>query len=931
MPEILDSPAEVGSIASGSDSSQEELSIPRDSYTALRLFNSTAEQVDQDSRVTIIGPYPVDWIKRNKESWGRKRFAMMKQALPQMTNTLKKFTRYDSSSRDSIEQLNSEIISQLDLSPSTTHASDIDEVGSNGDEDDTDDNARDDEERFDGSVSDYSGSHEDDNNSADEGSPQVSNGIMNHSASTLQHTSSGTSFSKRYLLHNVTEEEDEEGDTQMELQKTGEGIDIPDTYRPPMPHAANSSATSTSHSSSYVTAQSSLNGSAVDLSAITVEPGLQAAENYSIPGDSDDDKNESDSPGAETPKVSNDFQSEHPDSSQKRRSIYTVKDNDNEDARSFNESTTTITPKPSRSGLAVSTTTTNNDLSNSNTNTTTQPSTIKDYLNSLLELDSSSEAGGMEEGGIGKKVVRISTGNHHTAPLRYGKYLTDTVTNTVGQAVGTTAGITKRGIEFGASGVSRGGRGLKKGGSKLMNVSAKKILRRKTEGEIVRIDKLLVAVKMTSSRYLPPDFNEMEPVETRLLERWKEYIVVARNTGNDANPILLQFYTTRNIAKIEDSKAAPKSKWDVRLGPEFQVNLFSSLDKSLALWKPTDKGTYIYLFQTRSNYSALAWLAFLAGVIGTRRENIVHLSIPDLGVKTDVNLPTREIKKLLREKPPENVKLSELDSYIASPSRPASMLFHQSLESVHEVDYLRQRVENEWKGKVKLGLVWRRYDRLEWVYDVNESQFQSSWAMARTHHLELRPKTSYARPVVFEDGKHMIEPSPVEGFLTRHSSWSGESKHNKLFFRKTYLHTHDNLLFYCRAMKAVPPFPEGYDRNVDSVESFARDMPTYFEVQPFCVDPVTGMPEWLKNNLTREQFEARDKAALFEIQRRVICIERSDGFLDLRDISSITPINSRGEDGEDEDDEENSNDESETSNDHNSKYFIVYISMYVLH
>lgn len=828
-----------------------EPELPRNSYTALRLYNSTPEQADRDSRVTIIGPIPTDWIRRNKDSWGSRKYLRMRQVLPHMSNTLRRITKVNRS-QDSIQQLNSEAINHLELSPTTTTTSSADNDEEWSDVDENEEVERQEED------------HVEDSGSSEEDEWDRSNGILG--SDTLLSQSS----SKRYLLHNVTEEEDERNDSAGEAEDVSRSSPIPAENRPTL--ATVPIASSNSYSS-YVTAYQSFNSSVDDIP--NRDETFSAHEYFS----GDEDEDEAEAEGTQTPKAQDGFRAGSPNS----------ENFEGPDGARFspNESTATITPKPSKSGLAVSASTVTDSGS------LVRTSTAKDYLNSLLDSE-----------GKGKKVVRINTENG----LQYGKRLT----NTVGQAVGTTAGVAKWGAKKGTSKITHGGRKLKRSGTKLINVSAMKILRRKKQGEIVRVDKMLVAVKIASASYLSPEFNEMEHVEARLLERWKEYIVVARTTGDAANPISLQFYTTRNIAKIEDSTHRAKSKLDLTLGSDFQVNLYSSLDKSLALWKSTDKGTQIYLFQTRSTYAALEWLAFLAGVIGTRRENIVHLQIPDLEVKADVNLPIKDVRKILREEPQEYVRYSDIISYKSTPSRPVAMLLQKAIDSVSEVDGLKEIIEREWSGQVKLGLAWKRYDRLEWVFDVNESQFQSSWAMARTHDLELRPKSAYARPVVFDDGKEMEEPTPVEGFLIRHSSWSGEAKANKLFFRKTYLHTHDNLLFYCRAMRAIPPYPDNYTRSTENLEEAWGELPTVYDVSPFGVNPATGRPEWLTDGITPEQFEAYDKAALFEIQRRVMCIERSDGFIDLREVAAVYALNPDGRGPEENaasESEENSSDD----------------------
>ena len=72
-------------------------------------------------------------------------------------------------------------------------------------------------------------------------------------------------------------------------------------------------------------------------------------------------------------------------------------------------------------------------------------------------------------------------------------------------------------------------------------------------------------LKGTKLKYVSHQFNEIENIETKVLKKWKEYIVVARNTGNTYAPILLQFYENRDIPRVQEDITKPVSKWDTVL------------------------------------------------------------------------------------------------------------------------------------------------------------------------------------------------------------------------------------------------------------------------------------------------------------------------------------------------------------------------------
>src|SRR5277367_4288507 len=82
------------------------------------------------------------------------------------------------------------------------------------------------------------------------------------------------------------------------------------------------------------------------------------------------------------------------------------------------------------------------------------------------------------------------------------------------------------------------------------------------------------------------------------------------------------------------------------------------------------------------------------------------------------------------------------------------------------------------------------------------------FADMKTHSLELRPKIHYPTNVRLGFGKRLVEPVPIEGFLVRLTAASGrQARFGKLFYKRLYFTSHDNLLFFCSPAKAAPPPP----------------------------------------------------------------------------------------------------------------------------
>lgn len=70
--------------------------------------------------------------------------------------------------------------------------------------------------------------------------------------------------------------------------------------------------------------------------------------------------------------------------------------------------------------------------------------------------------------------------------------------------------------------------------------------RKVREGEIVKMEKMLVRVEFSPGE-LSKDYDENESmkVATRVLEKWREHIIVCRETGSKESPLALKIYKTR--------------------------------------------------------------------------------------------------------------------------------------------------------------------------------------------------------------------------------------------------------------------------------------------------------------------------------------------------------------------------------------------------
>ncbi|KAF9141575.1 hypothetical protein BGX30_004538 [Mortierella sp. GBA39] len=135
-----------------------------------------------------------------------------------------------------------------------------------------------------------------------------------------------------------------------------------------------------------------------------------------------------------------------------------------------------------------------------------------------------------------------------------------------------------------------------------------------------------------------------------------------------------------------------------------------------------------------------------------------------------------------------------------------------------------REVVKMWRDPSQFGdvaLCWKRYDRIEWIYwgeripgETDNLHLKkehigfadgSDWVgrmdetvvgpqvLDKTHLLELRPITHYPTKAKDSSGMELHEPDPIEGYLVRVSTFSGNPIRR---FRRLYLTSHDHMLIY---------------------------------------------------------------------------------------------------------------------------------------
>jgi hypothetical protein len=435
------------------------------------------------------------------------------------------------------------------------------------------------------------------------------------------------------------------------------------------------------------------------------------------------------------------------------------------------------------------------------------------------------------------------------------------------------------------------------------------------DGEVIKMDKMLVRIDITQQQ-LPEQFDERvsQGVETKSLDKWREFMIVCRKHSEDGATAVLQLHQTRVIDMSESGKIKKKPKAQILLSTRHaRVSLFSTLDKTLCVWAKEGSRTTIYYFRATTASTAVEWFTFLTSIMGWKRAETLTVNVPDLNVSLRLDDPFEAIENAQAQAAEHKTYgTDDCARLLTDEAGAAGMIVSRCLEMLKESPDWAD-VLNTWARKGRVGLAWKRYDRIEWVHGAVEDKMYGTIAMQQTHDLELRPKHHYPLSVKPRGETESIEePPPVEGFLIRLTSQKGQDRRlGKMLFKRLYFSTQDNYLLFIRPNKANPPPPPKMqahgDGDVPTSEQIAKELPLTYEVNPYPVED--GKLSWLKgNDLPVHEIVQRDQDASQEAQRNVDMLLASDGFIDLCDVTRVremqkgaTPADANLEDGDDVD------------------------------
>ena len=260
---------------------------------------------------------------------------------------------------------------------------------------------------------------------------------------------------------------------------------------------------------------------------------------------------------------------------------------------------------------------------------------------------------------------------------------------------------------------------------KLAELSRRRTLRRigrqpkhrRRDGEIIKMENMLVRVEYVK-KPLPENYDEHESqkYDLQTVERWREFIVVCREASGDNKPLCIQLYKSRTVPAVDRKHVSSRSTLTIRLiQGSTHVNLYSSLDKTLVLWHPLKSGTLIYTLRPRCASSSVEWFTFLCRVLDEwKRPEALQIVVPDLSVTVTIANPFDKVERKIVETDGQE----EDGSLLREEKAIAGDLITRTMDTLRKCHQWDEILDNWWQGE-RVGLAWRKYDRLEWIHGVS--------------------------------------------------------------------------------------------------------------------------------------------------------------------------------------------------------------------
>lgn len=296
----------------------------------------------------------------------------------------------------------------------------------------------------------------------------------------------------------------------------------------------------------------------------------------------------------------------------------------------------------------------------------------------------------------------------------------------------------------------------------------------------------------------------------------------------------------------------------------------------------------IYIMRPRSAASSVEWYTFIRNALGSSKISSLQVNVPDLDISLWLENPFMRLEASREAVQAANTDDAAIIKTMQEEQAVAGNIIEQCMKMLEGCPEWANVLES-WLKNEKMGLAWKRYDRLEWVYGVNEQKMYGTLAMRKTHDLELRPKEHYPTTVRTKSAEVLDEPAPIEGFLIRLTSQRGRNQRfGKMYFKRLYFFTHNQFFCFCRPAKALPPpppkLPMTEGSKVPSASQIVDKIPLIYAINPYPTE--NGQLAWLKDGSSKSR-EKHDQDACDESQRKINTLLQSDGYINLCNVIKI--------------------------------------------
>lgn len=317
--------------------------------------------------------------------------------------------------------------------------------------------------------------------------------------------------------------------------------------------------------------------------------------------------------------------------------------------------------------------------------------------------------------------------------------------------------------------------------------------------------------------------------------------------------------------------------------------------------------------QARTASNAVEWYTFLRNILGWQRASEIQINIPDMSISVRIANPFDKLEASQNEVHHADDIEEALLKTMKEEQAIAGELIKRCLEQLQDAPEWADVLESWFKDQ-RIGLAWKRYDRLEWLHGANERKMYGTIAMMKSHDLELRPKTHYPTTAITrKKQKTLTEPVPVEGFLIRLTGQRGRAKRLGLMYHKQlYFASHDQYLVFSRPTKVTPPpppkFPASQNAAVPEAQAVKDTIPDSWAVNPYGLKD--KQIEWLAegHSGTTETRRLHDEDAADEAERKEQNLLNCDGYINMASIIKVrkailgtSPVDEDIEDGSDVD------------------------------